>query len=71
MKVLSFDLDDTLWPVGPVIEAAELELLGWLQREYPRVVQGHGLESLRALRAQVAVDRPDHAHERLKEIARR
>jgi putative hydrolase of the HAD superfamily len=29
--VLSFDLDDTLWPVGPVIAAAESELLSWLR----------------------------------------
>ena len=49
--VLSFDLDDTLWPVGPVIAAAERELLSWLRERYPRDVSGHDVESLRALRA--------------------
>jgi putative hydrolase of the HAD superfamily len=63
LKVLSFDLDDTLWPVAPVIEAAELELLAWLQREHPTVARGHDVASLRTLRAQVAGDRPDQAHD--------
>jgi putative hydrolase of the HAD superfamily len=63
LKVLSFDLDDTLWPVGPVIEAAERELLAWLQREHPPVARGHDVDTLRALRAQVARERPDQAHD--------
>ncbi len=61
--VLSFDLDDTLWPVGPVIAAAESELLSWLRERYPRTVRGHDLESLRALRAQVAERFPQHGHD--------
>jgi FMN hydrolase / 5-amino-6-(5-phospho-D-ribitylamino)uracil phosphatase len=48
--VLSFDLDDTLWPVGPVIAAAESTLLSWLRKRHPQVAAGHDLESLRALR---------------------
>ena len=31
-RVISLDLDDTLWPVGPVIAAAEAALLDWLRR---------------------------------------
>jgi HAD superfamily hydrolase (TIGR01509 family) len=61
--VLSFDLDDTLWPVGPVIAAAEIELLSWLRDRYPRTVTGHDLESLRALRARVAERFPEHGHD--------
>ena len=63
VRVLSFDLDDTLWPVGPVIEAAERELLGWLQRTHPAVVDGHDIESMRALRARVAGQFSEHAHD--------
>jgi 2-haloalkanoic acid dehalogenase type II len=63
MQVLSFDLDDTLWPVGPVIEAAERELYAWLQRTYPAVAQGHSLASMRELRAAVATQYPGQAHD--------
>jgi putative hydrolase of the HAD superfamily len=61
--VLSFDLDDTLWPVGPVIAAAESELLSWLCARYPRTVSGHDIESMRALRAGVAERFPDRGHD--------
>jgi HAD superfamily hydrolase (TIGR01549 family) len=61
--VLSFDLDDTLWPVGPVIAAAESALLAWLRARYPRTVSGHDIESLRALRAGVAERFPERGHD--------
>jgi HAD superfamily hydrolase (TIGR01509 family) len=61
--VLSFDLDDTLWPVGPVIAAAESELLAWLRARYPRTLSGHDIESLRALRAGVAERFPERGHD--------
>lgn len=61
--VLSFDLDDTLWPVGPVIRAAEDELLSWLRDRYPQTVTGHDIESMRALRATVAKRFPEHGHD--------
>jgi HAD superfamily hydrolase (TIGR01549 family) len=61
--VLSFDLDDTLWPVGPVIRAAEDELLSWLRTRYPQAVSGHDIESMRALRAAVATRFPEHGHD--------
>jgi putative hydrolase of the HAD superfamily len=61
--VLSFDLDDTLWPVAPVIAAAESELLAWLRERYPRTVSGHDIESMRALRAQIGVRFPEQGHD--------
>jgi HAD superfamily hydrolase (TIGR01549 family) len=61
--VLSFDLDDTLWPVGPVIAAAEADLLSWLRARYPRTVSGHSIESMRELRAAVAGRFPEHGHD--------
>ncbi len=63
LRVLSFDLDDTLWPIGPVIDAAERELWQWLQQAHPRVAAGHSIESMRALRASVAERFPSHAHD--------
>jgi FMN hydrolase / 5-amino-6-(5-phospho-D-ribitylamino)uracil phosphatase len=61
--VLSFDLDDTLWPVEPVIAAAEQELLSWLRARYPRTLNGRGLESFSALRAAVAERFPERGHD--------
>jgi HAD superfamily hydrolase (TIGR01509 family) len=61
--VLSFDLDDTLWPVSPVIAAAERQLLSWLRERHPEIVSGHDLESLRALRDGVAQRFPERSHD--------
>jgi len=61
--VMSFDLDDTLWPVGPVIAAAESALLSWLRERYPLTLIGHDTESLRALRAGVAQRFPERGHD--------
>ncbi len=62
-RVISLDLDDTLWPVGPVIAAAETALLDWLTQRYPRAVRGHTLDSMRALRARIAAQFPEQSHD--------
>jgi FMN hydrolase / 5-amino-6-(5-phospho-D-ribitylamino)uracil phosphatase len=61
--VLSFDLDDTLWPVAPVIAAAEQDLWKWLRERHPQTVSGHSLESLQAMRALTAERYPEHGHD--------
>jgi putative hydrolase of the HAD superfamily len=61
--VLSFDLDDTLWPVGPVIAAAEQAMLEWLRTHHPETVSAHSLESLRAQRAAVPHRYPERSHD--------
>jgi FMN hydrolase / 5-amino-6-(5-phospho-D-ribitylamino)uracil phosphatase len=35
IKAISLDLDDTLWPIWPVIERAEKALLDWLSQHAP------------------------------------
>ncbi len=62
-QVISLDLDDTLWPVTPAIEAAERTLLEWLARRHPGAVHGHDIESMRALRAAVGAQHPELAHD--------
>ena len=37
--VLSFDLDDTLWPVEPVIRAAEAAMWKWLQEQHAEAMR--------------------------------
>ncbi len=62
-RVISLDLDDTLWPVAPVIAAAEATLLEWLRVHHPRAVDGHDVKSMRALRASIAARFPEHGHD--------
>jgi FMN hydrolase / 5-amino-6-(5-phospho-D-ribitylamino)uracil phosphatase len=61
--VLSFDLDDTLWPVEPVILAAEAAMLAWLKEHHTQMMLGHDRESLRAMRARIAAQFPERSHD--------
>jgi FMN hydrolase / 5-amino-6-(5-phospho-D-ribitylamino)uracil phosphatase len=61
--VLSFDLDDTLWPIAPVILAAEEQLRSWLELHHPQVMRVHSIATLRAIREQVARDHPERGHD--------
>jgi FMN hydrolase / 5-amino-6-(5-phospho-D-ribitylamino)uracil phosphatase len=69
-RVLSLDLDDTLWPVAPVIAAAEDALLAWLASTHPRAAHGHTVDTMRALRAEMARRFPDQIHD-LTQLRRR
>jgi putative hydrolase of the HAD superfamily len=62
-RVLSLDLDDTLWPVGPVIAAAEDALLAWLKERYPKAALGHDAASMRAMRSRLAARFPERSHD--------
>ena len=63
IRAITFDLDDTLWPIMPVIEQAEAALAEWLQEHCPRVLQRYADGALLSLREQVARDHPDLAHD--------
>ena len=62
-RVLSLDLDDTLWPVGPVIAAAEETLLDWLRKRHPEAARGHDAASMRAMRLRLAAQFPERSHD--------
>jgi FMN hydrolase / 5-amino-6-(5-phospho-D-ribitylamino)uracil phosphatase len=62
-RIISLDLDDTLWPVAPVIAAAEIALLAWLRAHHPRAADGHDLNSMRTLRERIAEQFPDQGHD--------
>lgn len=61
--VLSFDLDDTLWAVEPVIHAAEAAMLAWLKEHHPLMMHGQDRESLRVMRARIAAQFPERGHD--------
>ena len=50
IKAVLLDLDDTLWPVAPVIQHAESALYDWMAIHAPNVVQHYSIEQLRARR---------------------
>jgi FMN hydrolase / 5-amino-6-(5-phospho-D-ribitylamino)uracil phosphatase len=62
-QVISLDLDDTLWPIAPVIEAAEREMHAWLEEHYPRMVANHTLQTMRRLRNEVLTQHPERSHD--------
>jgi putative hydrolase of the HAD superfamily len=63
LRALSFDLDDTLWPIRPVIERAEAALHAHLEAHCPRTARAYPPARLRALREQVAQENPQLAHD--------
>lgn len=63
VQAIIFDLDDTLWEVGPVIARAEQALRVFLAERYPRVLELHTPESMRDLRARMAMEHPAMRHD--------
>lgn len=63
LRVICFDLDDTLWNLAPVIERAEQLLYQWLGDRYPRVTAAYSPADLSRLRM-LAVSRwPEYQHD--------
>jgi len=60
-KAVLFDLDDTLWPIAPVILEAEKILYAWLAQHAPRVVERFTVASLREARLALLAERPEFA----------
>lgn len=64
IKAITFDLDDTLWDVWPVVERAEQLLHDWLAARYPRIPERFTPLELRELAGEVSAARPEIAHDR-------
>ena len=60
---LTLDLDDTLWPVLPALQRADQAVDAWLQQHHPDVARAWPIEAMRELRARVAAERLDLAHD--------
>jgi HAD superfamily hydrolase (TIGR01549 family) len=58
-KAVLFDLDDTLWPIAPVILEAEQILFAWLRTHAPRVAQQFSIDTLRQARLELLARRPE------------
>ncbi|MEN8174949.1 MAG: HAD family hydrolase [Pseudomonadota bacterium] len=63
VRLVTVDLDDTVWPCRPAIEQAERKLFEWLERRAPRIAVHHDVQSLREHRKQLIRERPEIAHD--------
>jgi len=57
-RAILFDLDDTLWPIGPVIARAEQLVHAWLALNAPRVAARYSIEELRGARMALLAREP-------------
>jgi len=62
-RLLTVDLDDTLWPCAPTIRQAEAALYAWLERAAPRLADACDPEFMRRHRRDVMARRPGIAHD--------
>ena len=63
VRAITLDLDDTIWPIAPVIVRAESALGAWLREHAPRTAERFPLEAMRALRDEVAAEHPQLSHD--------
>lgn len=71
ISAITLDLDDTLWPVTPVIVAAEQALRDWILANCPQAVSDWPAARMHALRDDIWARNPDLGHDfsRLRMLA--
>jgi putative hydrolase of the HAD superfamily len=67
IELISFDLDDTLWPCLPTIMHAENALFDWLHLNVPALTEQHSIESMREHR-QLFIQQNPHMQVNLTEM---
>jgi putative hydrolase of the HAD superfamily len=63
IRALTLDLDDTLWPVWPALERADQDVDAYLREHHPLVAETWPIAAMRELRARIAAERLDLAHD--------
>ena len=61
VRIIAFDLDDTLWPCMPTIHRAEDVLYQWLARFYPRITEGYDAEKIVSYRREFSAQEQRYA----------
>jgi FMN hydrolase / 5-amino-6-(5-phospho-D-ribitylamino)uracil phosphatase len=62
IRLLTFDLDDTLWDFAPVLIRAEAITYAWLEQQVPALTARFSAAALRELRLRIAGEQPELAH---------
>jgi putative hydrolase of the HAD superfamily len=63
VRALCFDLDDTFWPVRPVLVRAEQRMQDFLRREHPQLAAQFSVDRLFEWRRTLAAEAPERAHD--------
>ena len=63
IKCITFDLDDTLWEIEPVIIKAEIKFYEWFEANYPQAAEKFNIEKLRKLMKQTVIENPEIKHD--------
>ena len=63
IKVITFDLDDTLWAIAPVIDNANRRMLEWMNENTPKFNQTYDNHGIDQLRDEVMVNNPHLTHD--------
>jgi len=63
IRLITFDLDDTLWPVAPVIIRAEHRMRDFLDTHAPEVNRRFDREALTELRERLLQTQPELLHD--------
>lgn len=63
IQAISLDLDDTLWPIAPIVLRAEQRLHDWLLVHCPAVAEEYPIAAMRLLRDRISTENPHLAHD--------
>jgi len=63
VRLISFDLDDTLWPCHQTIRLAEALTYEWLQQHAPVITENYTLDTMREKRMAWVKANPEYAHD--------
>ena len=63
IRAICFDLDNTLWDIGPVLARAERILADWLEARYPLISQRFSPAGVMEVRAELLREQPHQAHD--------
>ena len=63
IRVITMDLDDTLWEIHPVIHRAERRLYEWLGEHYPRITEKFSRNAIIEQRKEIALEFPQQDHD--------
>ena len=62
IKLITFDLDNTLWHADPVLIRAEQRLYDWLKENCPKLTDKYSKESMGQFKTNVAKAKPELTH---------
>ena len=63
VRAICFDLDNTLWDLGPVLSRADRILNDWLEARYPRIPERFPPAAVQEVRDALLLEQPHRSHD--------